>query len=472
MRVPSGPDCKPHNTDQEEYLQQLLNYVVLTNRITNDVAAIGNLGCEAAIYIRYYYLKRFNNLPYAEFKKMFTSPKGTHRTRQLPDIASLIRHLCVADNSMPLGSQHQTNNSMDADYAAIRRRANIKTKHNIKYRTHLFEDLVDKYMWFFRLHVIQSAKLLMIAYYEAFYFTVCHTSKSVTDDTTPPPQPKDNFDPDAYELLNLEVLIAALFNCPKQNRQTDSILLSSNINRALYHSYRAFFHQMFPDETLMPDIETRWYAYVPFLLRIQKILLNAQPKQQLETLFPCFIDTRHYVKYDDRAIVELLNATNLYLPTKAAVMLNYAPSTVMQTIESTPYWGKLTQHHCKQFFECGPSSSNENEQAFCNFVTDGVICYRMQVNNKDICRSKPTHSWSNNCCTHQYSNRRNLISLDEFHNPASGHYSIYNYGSNLIADYEIHCEDKLLRMQLSKLKAPTDSSPTNSLCSRCKKFML
>lgn len=494
LRVPIGPDAKPNNNDHEQYLQQLLNYVALTNRITNDVAVIGNLGCEAAIYIRFYYLKRFNTMPYTDFKRLFNVGGGaSHKNAGggAPDIAALMRHLCTNDiNTMAASgsgttsSSHNNPNAMDLDYAAIRRRANIKTKYNIKYRTYLFNDLVEKYMWFFCQHVVQSAKLLMIAYYEEFYggFIPDATTIETDTDSNIVNIKNINYRPE-MELLNLEVLIAALFDCPRKNRQTDSILLSSNANRMLFKNYRDFFHQQFPDEPLMPDIEVHWYKYVPFLLRIQEILIGTRPKQQVETLFPCFTDTRHYIKYDDRAIVELLNATNLYVPAKSTVMLSYAMSPAMNRQqhpgETIPYWGKLTQRHCRQFFECGTNeedseanSSNQQQQSFCNFVTDGVLCYRMLVNNKDVCRSKSTNLWSNNCCSHQYTNRRNFISLDEFFNPSYGHHSIYNHGSNLISDYAVHCEEKLLRLHSARVRMPLESSATNALCSRCKNFLL
>lgn len=499
---------------EERYQQQLRNYVVLMNRISSDVATIGNLGCEAAIYIRFYYVKRYNTMPYNEFKKLFVGNVtisnninvGDHSNINYttatvsmpPDFGALIRHLCIGEASLSI---QQNTNVMDADYAALRRRANIKHKYNIKLRTNLLNDLVEKYTWFFRQHVIQSAKLLMITYYEEFYGRFVPSDDDLTlnenieNINTKPSNAKRNHHQQQqqqqhqqqkhnkkyqYELLNVDILIAALFTPPGRTRNTDSMMLTTNRDRILYKNYQSFFFQMFPEDTLMHDLDVYWYKYVPFLLKIQETLINARPQTPVEILFPCFSDTRHLIKYDDRAIIDLLNATNLYVPTLSRMQLATTPpplsygAATLHAGDSIPQWGKLTRRHCQEFFECGNNQQNiknNNPLLFCNFVTDGVICHRMLVPTKDECRSKPTSQWSNNCCSHQYSTKRQLLSLDEFHNPSLGHFSIYNYGTHLIHDYNILAEDKLLRIQAARLKMSGPDSTVNSLCTKCRHFV-
>lgn len=501
----------------EVYQEDLHNYVVLMNRISSDVATMGNLGCEAAIYIRFYFLKRFNTMPYEEFKKLFSGNINNNTTKinvvehpamarkinlTPPDFGALIRHLCVGEASLAVQS---SNNVMDTDYAALRRRANIKHKYNIKLRTHLLNDLVEKYTWFFRQHIIQSAKLLMITYYEEFYVryipdddeltnfnagnnnAAAATSGAVTANATASALQQqqqmtlNNFSKILninnsnqhcqYQLLNIDVLIAALFS--RRSRHNDPSPSNAN-NRALYKNYQSFFHQMFPNDTLMHDIDLYWYKYVPFLLKIQKTLVTMRPQTPVETLFPSFVDTKHFIKYDDRAIIDLLNATNLYVPSRSTTVLTTTPPSLtygavaaLSAGDAIPYWGKLTRAHCQRFFECG----QESERLFCNFVTDGVTCYRMMVTAKDECRSKATNLWSNNCCNHLYVTKRQLISLDEFHNPSHGHFSIYNYGAHLTKDYSLFAEDKLLRIHLARMKVSSGDSAINSLCTKCRNFV-
>lgn len=517
----------------DTYQQELFNYVVLMNRISSDVSTMGALGYEAAIYIRFYYMKRYNSMSYPEFKKYFLSgvdvnmsgcaastskpPKsaGLQNIRVLPpDFGALIRHLCIGDASLSA-----TSSTMDPDYAVVRRRANIKHKYNIRLRAHLVNDLVDKYTWFFRQHVIQSAKLLMITYFEEFYIRFvpdtdqmlannldCVNLDNDSDDDNTAADAQNNNNNDStknnfnnnvyikmkhhknrhtnnnnsnyqYQLLNLEVLMLALFSRPGHTRHTDSMVLKSNGNRVLYKNYQRFFHQMFPDDPLMDDIDICWYKYVPFLLKVQSILLNVRPQTPVETLFPTFIDTRHFIKYDDRAIIDLLTATNLYVPGQSSMLmatapppLTYGAAAALSVGDTIPQWGKLTRKHCQQFFECGIDP--KNPQYFCNFVTDGVTCFRMLVAPKDECRSKATNLWSNNCCSHQYTTRRQLLSLDEFHNPSHGHFSIYSYGTHLLKDYTIFAEEKLFRLQLNRLKITNVDSPINALCNRCRHFVV